>query len=98
MLLSFQYLEVHLCQLCPLLNKNKTTAMDETAELLEGIIGLEDSIPCDEFHLAFRIDEQVAGFKWLYFDGDGDESWMLLWTLHVGDNSESDNHLHSAEK
>ena len=39
--------------------------MDETAELLEGIIGLEDSIPCDEFHLAFRIDEQVAGFKYL---------------------------------
>ena len=40
----------------------------------------------------------VVSSKWLYFDGDGDESWMLLWTLHVGDNSESDNHLHSAEK
>ena len=40
----------------------------------------------------------VVSSMWLNFDGDGDESWMLLWTLHVGDNSESDNHLHSAEK
>ena len=40
----------------------------------------------------------VVSSTWLYFDGDGDESWMLLWTLHVGDRSESDNHLHSEEK
>ena len=40
----------------------------------------------------------VVSSTWLYFDGDGDESWMLLWTLHVGDRSESDNHLHSEER